>query len=58
MDQNYKLVNFDVYCPSCKNADKSEEDSPCDECLQIPARANSHKPEYWVESVESSLEDI
>lgn len=42
-----KFVDFDAYCPHCQYADKSESDDPCDECLSIPARYNSHKPEKY-----------
>lgn len=47
MDDNTKLVDFALYCPMCKHNGKKESEEPCDECLEVPARRNSHKPERW-----------
>lgn len=49
MDDNMKLVFFDEYCPKCKRSDKDETDDICNECLHVPARQNSHKPEKFEE---------
>lgn len=46
---NEKIVEFDKWCSTCKHKDKKEHESPCDECLSVPARMNSHKPERYVE---------
>lgn len=46
-DLYVKYVEFDKWCNSCEYSDNSESDSPCDDCLSIPARENSHKPEYY-----------
>ena len=48
-NMNYKEVFFDVYCPTCKYKDLKDdgEQEPCNECLTIPARQYSHKPENW-----------
>lgn len=45
----FKEVFFDVYCPTCKYKDDPDDGfkEPCNECLTIPARENSHKPEKW-----------
>ena len=45
-----KFVHFDKYCPTCENYKKQEDESPCDECLAIPARMNTHKPEFYKEN--------
>ena len=45
-----KEVYFDQYCPKCKHAKSEEEKEPCDECLAIGGRIDSHKPEYFEES--------
>lgn len=42
--ENFKEVYFDMYCKSCKYQEKEEDQSPCYECLEVPARENSHKP--------------
>lgn len=54
---DYKEVFFDVYCETCKHKSEPpviyEENSDkvvstrCNDCLTIPARIDSHKPEYW-----------
>lgn len=45
-----KEVYFEQYCKTCKHKDVKEEESPCYECLQEPARVYSHKPDRWEES--------
>lgn len=48
-EQNYKFVDFASYCPLCKHRDKKEDDSPCDECLEVGARKDTRKPERFEE---------
>lgn len=48
--EKQKEVYF-IWCKTCKYWELSEKDSPCDECLAIPAREDSHKP-YYYESME------
>ncbi len=50
MEDNMHLVNFDMYCPGCKHFTKSENEEPCESCLTVPARKDSHKPERWEEN--------
>ena len=50
MESNLHIVSFDMYCPSCKNVNKSQNEEPCDTCLSIPAREDSRKPEKWEEN--------
>ena len=47
MEQQLKEVYFNVYCPQCKHNDTDENEPPCNECLEIPGREYSHKPEYF-----------
>lgn len=47
--ENDKFVDFEKYCPTCKNSKKSDEEEPCCSCLDIPAREYSHKPEFYEE---------
>ena len=47
MSEHIHIVEFDKYCESCKHKNVPEADSPCDECLEIPARDESRKPERW-----------
>lgn len=42
-----KEVYFSDWCSSCKHFELMESESPCDECLSIPAREDSHKPYYY-----------
>ena len=44
MDERYREVRFDAYCEKCKYKDKSEEESPCDVCLDNPLNLYSEKP--------------
>lgn len=42
-----KEVYFGLYCNDCKHRKLTEDDHPCDECLAIPVRENSHVPEKF-----------
>lgn len=42
-----KEVIFADYCYRCKHKDKGNTEEPCDECVSVPARPNSHKPEKY-----------
>ena len=50
MEYPEKEVYFEIYCKSCKHANKFGSDEPCNECLTIGHRENSHKPEYYEEN--------
>ena len=46
-EENYKLVEYEKWCKTCKHKDLETQpgkDIPCDECLDEPARQYSHKP--------------
>ena len=47
--EGIKIVEFDKYCKTCKHKKLSEAESPCDECLEEPARQYSHKPAKYEE---------
>lgn len=49
MADNKKIVCFDLYCKTCKNANVPEEDEPCDSCLREYVKDNSKKPVRWEE---------
>lgn len=42
--ENIKLVDFDKYCEKCEYSDRDGTQHPCNSCLTVPARENSHKP--------------
>ncbi|MBQ0089512.1 MAG: hypothetical protein KBT27_09300 [Prevotellaceae bacterium] len=42
-----KIVDFEYYCRYCVNFKKKEEEEPCCDCLEVPARYNSKKPERF-----------
>ena len=53
---DYKIVFFEQYCPTCRYKDDPEVvyddngkviSTTCNDCLTIPARIDSHKPEKW-----------
>ncbi len=48
-ENNIHIVDFETYCATCAFKDKSSNEDPCDECLSIPAREYSRKPEKWKE---------
>lgn len=49
MDNNYKIVEFDKYCKTCKHSKVKDNEEPCDECLDNPVNVNSHRPVNWEE---------
>lgn len=48
MDTNFKLVDF-VKCEKCKHFDTPDYEDPCDECLSVAARPDTHTPLYFEE---------
>lgn len=49
MEDIYKEVYFHDYCKSCKHLTLSEEEDPCDECLENTVNLYSHKPVKYEE---------
>lgn len=49
MEGDLKIVEYDDWCYRCKHRSVTEDEEPCRECLTIPARPDSHKPEKWEE---------
>ena len=47
MEHQMKFVEFSIYCPRCKHRNLNEAQDPCNECLEIGAREDTHVPEYW-----------
>ena len=45
-----KIVEFEKYCKKCTHFKKAEDEAPCSECLAIPVRDASHKPEFFKEA--------
>lgn len=44
---NQKEVYFAEYCSKCKYKDLDEKFDPCNECLDVGAREDTHKPLYF-----------
>lgn len=44
MEQAYKEVRFDLYCPKCKHEKTDEGEDPCHECLNNGVNVYSRKP--------------
>lgn len=42
--EDQQLVEYDKYCPKCKDKNTKEADEPCRECLNTPTNTWSHKP--------------
>lgn len=38
------LVDFNKYCPLCKNYEKADYEEPCNECLEHCVNSQSEKP--------------
>ena len=49
MDEDYKEVDFEKYCKSCKYSDLDEWKDPCNECLEYGMRSQTSVPKEWVE---------
>lgn len=43
----HKIVDFYEYCKTCKYKDVFINEPPCNECISIPARPDSRRPEKW-----------
>lgn len=50
-EDNMKEVYYDQYCKTCEHSSKAEDDEPCCECLDEPARPESHKPARYEEKI-------
>ena len=51
MQTETKIVDFDKYCPLCKNWATASIEDPCNECLTNPANIDSRKPVNFEEKV-------
>lgn len=49
MEEIYKEVQFDKYCRTCEYGKIKEYEDPCNDCLNEPVNAYSHKPMNWKE---------
>lgn len=52
MELTTKFVDFS-YCDICKHKDTREEDDPCNECLNEPAREDGSRKPMRYEPVKS-----
>lgn len=43
-----KFVRFDKYCKICKYCDLSEDQEPCDYCIENATNAYSEKPVCYI----------
>ena len=46
---NLKIVNYDIYCQTCKYKDLDGIEEPCNECLDNPVNEDSKKPVKYEE---------
>ena len=49
VDNDYKEVYFERFCPTCKHRDVKGYEEPCNECLENPVNLYSIKPIMWEE---------
>lgn len=49
MDVEYKEVDFEKYCKTCKYEKLEGFQSPCNECLENSMNIQTSKPTEWVE---------
>ena len=49
MEGDYKIVEFEKYCPTCAFSEGSATSEPCNTCLGVSARIDSRKPEKYQE---------
>lgn len=47
MNNSLKEVNFALYCKQCENSELEGFKSPCNECLEVPMREGSSKPDKY-----------
>jgi len=54
MEGDYKFVEFDKYCDTCKHYKEDEADpkSKCFDCLMTPVNVDSHKPVHYEKETE------
>jgi hypothetical protein len=50
MEPKTKFVDFNQYCPKCKYKDVTPTADPCNNCLTVPAREGTRKPEKFEEA--------
>lgn len=44
MQGDLKIVHYWEYCHKCKHKNVKPNEDPCYECLNNPAKVDSHKP--------------
>ena len=44
MDQDYREVDFAIYCPKCEHEKKKEREEPCASCLARAFNYYTSKP--------------
>lgn len=51
-ENEYKLVRFDLWCPTClySDVDDTAGKEPCNSCMAVSARKDSTKPEEYKKS--------
>jgi len=41
------IVDYETWCPVCKNYKTDESEEPCNDCLAMPVNEDSRKPIKW-----------
>ena len=50
---DYREVDFNKYCKTCKHEEVKEVENPCNECLDEPYNEYTDKPVKWEEKSKS-----
>lgn len=52
-DSEYREVDFNTYCPKCKDWKTEENEEPCNDCLEHPTNLYTDKPTRFEEKKNS-----
>ena len=44
IENNQRIVCYDIWCQKCLCKDIKENDEPCEECLDNPTNENTERP--------------
>lgn len=46
------IVEFDKYCNTCAHKDVNENEEPCSDCMALPVREDSRRPDKYEEGTD------
>lgn len=54
MADDIRIVNYSLYCKTCKHLELDGTEEPCDECLSMPVNTYTEKPVNYEEKEENA----